>query len=410
MKPTMLLLALLLGVLQLVAAESVIDYTKVPSCAHQCATLAQAEANCVPPAAPVTDQAIYQSCVCESTLLTGLHSSGALCQQTGCSADDAQKISQYYIALCNGPVVQPVATSTTSSATNTLLTTSTATGTSKANGAGANGGLSATDKKKDYLSTHTKWIVMGVVIAVGIIGIWIGALFWKRRHDRKKEAKRANLAATNGPYHPSTPGHVTPASKSTVSHGVTPTPPPMTMSGANGMNMDGGVSGIAPPRGVPSMRSRSGTLQSLRYGNGSRTTLPPDPVVWGPHQHFAHANGSPNSSVPPSPSFPPPSDLHPVFRNHEALRSEPRSIGAYSYRDRRSIPPGGIPFTENGSYSGVRRPNTSEFPEQTTFREGPARSLNAVRSDPVLAPHHEGQIAEIAEPSPQKTPNKLRKA
>lgn len=179
-----------------------------------------------------------------------------------------------------------------------------------------------------------------------------------------------------------------------------------------GMNMDGGVGGIAPPRGVPSMRSRSGTLQSLRLGNGSRTTLPSEPVVWGPHQHFAHANGSPNTSVPSSPTFPPPVgmvDVHPVFRNHDALRSEPR-LGAYNLHDdsRRMIAPGGNGFAENGHLLGIRRPNTSQSVER--FRDGPGRSLNAIRSDPVLAPHHEGQIAEISEASPQKTPNKLRKA
>ena len=129
-----------------VAAEGVFDYTKLPQCAHQC--LSAAEANCVPPSAPVTSQSIYQSCVCQSGLLTGLHSSGAQCQTSGCSADDGTKISQYYVALCAGPVVAPPAATTTAATTGTTTTTSTVTATAKADG-GANH-LSATDKKKSW--------------------------------------------------------------------------------------------------------------------------------------------------------------------------------------------------------------------------------------------------------------------
>jgi hypothetical protein len=117
--------------------QTVIDYTKLPACAKQCTVLAQAEGGCVPPAAPVTSQAIYQSCVCQSALLTQLHSSGAICQTSGCSATDATTISTYYNALCNGPVVEPAATTTTTATT----TSATATGTAAAGAAGAAGGV-----------------------------------------------------------------------------------------------------------------------------------------------------------------------------------------------------------------------------------------------------------------------------
>jgi len=59
-----------------------------PQCAPQYATLAQAEANCIPSATLVLDQITYQSCFCNSALLIPLKSSGAQCQATGCSVDD----------------------------------------------------------------------------------------------------------------------------------------------------------------------------------------------------------------------------------------------------------------------------------------------------------------------------------
>jgi hypothetical protein len=126
----MKLSVLLLATASMAVAQTVIDYTKIPACARQqCAILDQAEKNCVPPAAPVTQQAIYQSCLCQSALLTPLHSSGSLCQTAGCSGDDAAKISQYYNALCNGRAVEPAPAATgttTSSATTTGTGTSTA--------------------------------------------------------------------------------------------------------------------------------------------------------------------------------------------------------------------------------------------------------------------------------------------
>jgi hypothetical protein len=147
-------LVLLLAAASAVVAQTVtvIDFSKLPSCAKSsCLILAQSEANCVPPAAPVTTQEIYQSCLCQSTLLTSLHSSGQLCQQTGCSADDATKISQYYQDLCNSPaaaVPAPAGTSTLVTSTTATTTTST-TSTSTKTAAGA-GGATKSSKKQTW--------------------------------------------------------------------------------------------------------------------------------------------------------------------------------------------------------------------------------------------------------------------
>ena len=116
MKPLVLALALAGLKVASVAAESVIDYTKIPYCAIHCNVLAQAEQGCVPPAAPVLDQATYQSCFCLSALLVPLHLSGQPCQPA-CNPEDATSISQYYNSLCAGPVVTPPARTTTTTQT-----------------------------------------------------------------------------------------------------------------------------------------------------------------------------------------------------------------------------------------------------------------------------------------------------
>ncbi|KAF2710355.1 hypothetical protein K504DRAFT_454657 [Pleomassaria siparia CBS 279.74] len=303
------LLAMAVASASTVFAQSVLDYSKMPACARQCTVLAQAEGGCVPPGAQVSTQATYQSCVCQSAFLTTLHSSGAVCQATGCSADDAAKITTYYNALCAGPVVEPTMTTTTS-------TTSAATGTGTADAAGET--TSATNKgKPSWLDSHWRWVVMVVVVAAAILFFWIGGIWLKRRMNRKRDARRANMAAHDAPYLPPPPSSERSfpgilkgsSSKSSVSstkvNGTAPTPPMTAMSGVStgpgSMAMDGGIGGIAPPRGPSKLRSRSSTLQSLGFSNGSKATLS-DPVAWGPHQHQAfNQQASSNPSVPPSP-------------------------------------------------------------------------------------------------------------
>ncbi|KAF2463518.1 uncharacterized protein BDR25DRAFT_307706 [Lindgomyces ingoldianus] len=403
------------------AAESVIDYTKLPNCAKQCTVLQQAEAGCIPPAAPVTNQATYQSCLCHSTLLTAFYSSGAQCVTTGCSPDDSTKISQYYTSLCAGPVVQPpggTTTAATATATTASGTTSSASKTATGVAAGAQGVSNANSSNNDWFHTHWRWVVMVIVIFLAIVFFWVGGIFLRRHFTRKHEAARANMAAKDAPYvAPHTPS----SNKSTLGKGATPQDvnfSPMTMSGGrNGMAMDGGVGGIAPPRGPPRTRSRTNTLQSLVIGNGSKTHLP-QPVVWGPHQHqaFAKENGtnSPGSSVPPSPTvaISPP---HPVFRNREAINSEPRLAGyrpnpngasrepmaAYGYELQGR--PGQANWNPGLAGEEIVRPHTAGGGAARHASVGHA--LSGMRSDPILNPSAEPQTAEIC----QVTPNKLHK-
>ncbi|OCL13926.1 hypothetical protein AOQ84DRAFT_371747 [Glonium stellatum] len=128
----MLLPLLLILSATVASAQTVIDYSKLPACARQCGVLSQAETGCVPPAAQTTNQATYQSCFCQSAFLTTLKTSPSLCEPA-CDAADAAAIENWYVALCNGPVVEPAAATTTTTTTATTAT-GTATGTALAGG------------------------------------------------------------------------------------------------------------------------------------------------------------------------------------------------------------------------------------------------------------------------------------
>ena len=73
----------------------------LPACASQCTFLTNAEESCTPPLSPVTSDQTYESCFCQSALLTSLYSSFAVegvCPS--CSAADMLTIQNWYQGVC----------------------------------------------------------------------------------------------------------------------------------------------------------------------------------------------------------------------------------------------------------------------------------------------------------------------
>ena len=109
--------------------------SNLPSCAAQCDVLTNAQGSCTPPLAPVTSDQIYESCFCQSALLTPLYSSAAVqgvCPK--CSPTDMSTIQKWYQGVCpnsgkSAPNFGNLATgpTTSTSATTPGPTTSTAT-------------------------------------------------------------------------------------------------------------------------------------------------------------------------------------------------------------------------------------------------------------------------------------------
>ena len=115
------ILVLLFAALMVAAVAdrvSVIEYDKLPSCARSCKVLETSELNCLPPAAPVSSQAIYNDCVCQSGYLRSLHASGEICHQV-CDDEDDLMIYHYYNALCGTAHVMPSSISTTAAVSST---------------------------------------------------------------------------------------------------------------------------------------------------------------------------------------------------------------------------------------------------------------------------------------------------
>lgn len=103
----------------------------LPACAQQCPTLQQAQTICVPPAAPVTNQGIYQSCFCNSDLLKQLPVTPSATCPT-CPPADLVTLQSWFAGFCT----QQPTTLSTSSITTASVPTATPSGVTGQNAAG----------------------------------------------------------------------------------------------------------------------------------------------------------------------------------------------------------------------------------------------------------------------------------
>ena len=83
-------------------AQKLIPNT-LPQCGQECPLLITAQNNCVPPAAPVTNSGIYQSCFCLSDFLKPLHAGGSTTVCPACSPQDIGTIEKWYQTSCASP-------------------------------------------------------------------------------------------------------------------------------------------------------------------------------------------------------------------------------------------------------------------------------------------------------------------
>ncbi|OAX81249.1 hypothetical protein ACJ72_04413, partial [Emergomyces africanus] len=186
-------LFLFAGLFTLVECQSLIPTTgsaTFPGCAIGCPLLREAQTNCVPPAAPSTNQATYISCFCQSSLLQALHSSpNGVCDAV-CPPADLTKLQTWYAGFCSAGNPELTQTTTTSA----TRTPSPNSGSDSGAGKSENVNQAA---PQSWFSAHWKWVVMIIVLVVGFAALAFLLVWLKRRHKRK----RANQA----PFPPAQP-------------------------------------------------------------------------------------------------------------------------------------------------------------------------------------------------------------
>jgi hypothetical protein len=107
------------------AAQQLLLYgdSALPTCAQQCTVLQNAQAGCIPPAAPVTDNTIYESCFCQSGYLAPLKAAGSTLCADVCGAADVAKVATWYQSNCADNGVAAAAKVSTGAGTSTTAAT-----------------------------------------------------------------------------------------------------------------------------------------------------------------------------------------------------------------------------------------------------------------------------------------------
>ncbi|KAJ5305887.1 hypothetical protein PENANT_c015G00593 [Penicillium antarcticum] len=211
-----------------------------PTCGLTCSQLYAAQDTCTQAA----DSSTWVSCFCQSSLISNLKTSGAVCSE--CGTDDQAKVSTWYTNYCNsgGKETSNTATTTSSAASSTATSTS-------GSSANSNKSSSETEENKSWWSTHYQWVIMLIVLAIGFgiiaaLGVW-----FKRRYD----AKRPNL------YHGGSSGVLSTASPPSGPRDAAWDPAPMPIQGrglgAPSSVASSSLSNVAPKVSTPVSGSRS---------------------------------------------------------------------------------------------------------------------------------------------------------
>lgn len=168
-----------------------------PGCALSCSQLLQAQALCLPPNQAQSTQIVYDNCFCQSPLLAAFATTPDSICVAECSIEsDRDELRAWFENFCaqvasgvdpttvtasaatNTPVI---ATSTISITSGTLAATVTATGSSS----------HASHGSQSWFAGHWQWVLMLIILALGFLALTFLAIWLKRRHRRKVEARRA---------------------------------------------------------------------------------------------------------------------------------------------------------------------------------------------------------------------------
>ncbi|CAG8890526.1 unnamed protein product [Penicillium egyptiacum] len=247
-----LFLALIALTISALAADSILPTSassKFPQCGLTCTTLTGAQTSC-----ESGDASSWTSCFCQSSLLTGLKSSGSICPS--CSAADQATLSTWYNDYCNSGGKD---TSDTDTDTTTTTSSSDAASTSHSSASSTkNNSATAAEENKSWWSSHYRWVIMLIVLVIGFSTIAVFGVWLKRRHD----AKRPNL------YHGGSSSLLSTASPPAprdAAWGAAPVPGQPTGLGADSLASSSRSTMAKTSTPVPGTRTR---LTKIEQGSG----------------------------------------------------------------------------------------------------------------------------------------------
>ncbi|TVY36307.1 hypothetical protein LSUB1_G005862 [Lachnellula subtilissima] len=142
------------------ADGAIVPFSTLPTCATECGPLYDVQGACAPPA----QTSVNQNCFCTDTRLTpflqGTSNVASVCGAASCSAASDLQALQTCGRNCDD---------------------------NRYSGVEYENEYEFRKFWKYELSSHVKWVVMLIILAIAIPAIWIAAIFLRRRYIRKRD-------------------------------------------------------------------------------------------------------------------------------------------------------------------------------------------------------------------------------
>ncbi|KAL2355061.1 hypothetical protein BJ546DRAFT_975170 [Cryomyces antarcticus] len=171
----------------------------LPTCAQSCSLLQQAQAACVPPATPASNQATYQNCFCQSAYLRTFYTTPNGVCDAFCGQADLVQIQTWYTTLCASPVTVTATTTTAGPSSTTVVgenPTTAGPSTTGSSGVGSTISSGSGVQSGSWWSNHYKWVIMLIVLFIAFLALAMLGIFLKRRHARRRDMPTSTFNAT----------------------------------------------------------------------------------------------------------------------------------------------------------------------------------------------------------------------
>ncbi|KAL9026465.1 MAG: hypothetical protein Q9196_004874 [Gyalolechia fulgens] len=185
-------------------SQTIIPST-LPACAQACPNLLQGQTACTAPPNPPPGGTYGIQCLCGFAPLASLKADAPAQLCITCSPTDNAAIQSWYKGACGlgggaAPGVNSQNGQTTSATTPSSTLSTQATPVPTISGVTQVGDLTNASNaaQGSWISTHWRWVVMLIILALGFTGLAVGGVYLRRYVHRRREAREFGVS---GPQH-----------------------------------------------------------------------------------------------------------------------------------------------------------------------------------------------------------------
>ncbi|KAL9601603.1 MAG: hypothetical protein Q9219_002437 [cf. Caloplaca sp. 3 TL-2023] len=173
----------------------------LPSCAQSCPNLLQAQTACTAPPNPPPGGTYGIQCLCGFAPLAALKADAPTQICATCQPTDNAAIQSWYKGACGlgggsaaGANAQNGQSTTATKPSSTLPTQATPAVSSNGVTVSGHPANAPNVAQHDWMSTHWRWVLMLIILALGLIGLAVGGVYLRRYIHRRRESREFGVS------------------------------------------------------------------------------------------------------------------------------------------------------------------------------------------------------------------------